>query len=304
MATLNVTPDSFSDGGEHNTTATAMKYVQTSVAAGADVIDVGGYSTRPGSAVVSPEEEADRVCNAVRNIRAGEAGDRAIDVLISVDTFRGSVAELAIREGADIINDVYAFSGDAAIEGVARDLDVPVVMMHSRGDAGQNKDYSAYKGGVMEGIERELGEKISAAVSRNASLRRWNVIVDPGVGFSKTVEDNCTILQKASDLTSRLPISSPFFASRQSTLAEAWRHSKESPHAKPMAGMPLLIGSSRKSFLGALTNQSIPRERVWATAAAVSASVQQGAEVVRVHDVAEMRDVVRVARGIWRSCRR
>jgi dihydroneopterin aldolase/2-amino-4-hydroxy-6-hydroxymethyldihydropteridine diphosphokinase/dihydropteroate synthase len=168
---------------------------------------------------------------------------------------------------------------------VARKLAVPVILMHSRGDAGSNKDYSQYKGGVLEGARIELGEKVEAIIKGKGGVRRWFVIVDPGIGFSKTVEANCALLREASSMIANTP-------------------------TNPLAGYPQLIGSSRKSFLGAILERpdadgaykgrkTQPKERGWATAATVACAIQQGASVVRVHDVQDMRDVVAVASVIW-----
>jgi dihydroneopterin aldolase/2-amino-4-hydroxy-6-hydroxymethyldihydropteridine diphosphokinase/dihydropteroate synthase len=226
----------------------------------------------------------------------------AKDVLISVDTFRREVAEAAILAGANCINDVYAFTGPEyplnqasaghllAMRRVARDLAVPVVLMHSRGDAGSNKNYNNYvqaeNVAILEGIRVELGEKVNAIVKGKNGVRRWFIMVDPGVGFSKSREHNLEILRHASLTT------------------------KASEKINALVGYPQLIGASKKSFLGAILAEPDERgtyegrtteanERGWATAAAVACAVQQGAAVVRVHDVLEMGDVVRVASALW-----
>ncbi|KAH7883070.1 Dihydropteroate synthase-like protein [Phlebopus sp. FC_14] len=296
MATLNVTPDSFSDGSVHHTLPAAIAYATTSVNSGADIIDIGGYSTRPGAAYVSAEEEIHRLVPVITAIRSHE-DEQVRDVLVSVDTFRWDVAEAAVHAGANCINDVYAFSGPdypltrtsaehlLKMREVARGLCVPVVLMHSRGDAGSNKNYDQYPGGVVEGVKVELGEKVEAIVKGKGGVRRWLVIVDPGIGFSKSVDGQLALLRSASSITA-------------------------DETGNPLAGYPQLIGSSRKSYLGAVLERpdplgtykgrkTLPTERGWATAAAVTCAVQQGASVVRVHDVLEMRDVVAVASAIW-----
>ena len=304
MATLNVTPDSFSDGSDHTTLSAALSYATTSAAAGADIVDVGGYSTRPGAAYVSPADEADRVVPVIAGIRALQPPDTAgtKNVLISVDTFRPEVARTAVLAGANCINDVHAFTGPdyppsaesaaayfADMKWTARDLAVPVILMHSRGDAGQNKDYSGY-GSVVQGVAQELGEKVEAIVRGPGGVRRWLVMVDPGIGFSKSLDGNLQVLRDASSITAN-----------ERTRDGVWN---------PLRGYPQLIGVSRKSFLGNVLSQptedgtyqgrqTTPKERGWATAAAVTSAVQQGAAVVRVHDVAELGDVVRVADSIW-----
>ena len=295
MATLNVTPDSFSDGAQHNTLPTAIAYTTAAVASGADIIDIGGYSTRPGAAYVSPEEEIRRVVPVIQAIRAHD--DAARHALLSVDTFRWEVAEQAVHAGANCINDVYAFTGptyplDVAAEahlakmrGVARELGVPVVLMHSRGNAGANKDYSAHPGGLISAIQVELGRKVDAIVRGPGGVRRWLVLVDPGIGFSKTVDDQLALMRDLSRVTAEEP-------------------------GNVLAGYPLLFGASKKSMLGAVLERpdvegtykgrkTMAQERGWATAAAVACAVQQGASVVRVHDVAEMMDVVTIASAIW-----
>ncbi|KAH9000544.1 Dihydropteroate synthase [Lactarius hatsudake] len=260
MATLNVTPDSFSDGADHVALSAALAYATSSARAGAHIVD---------------EDEIARVVPVVEGIRAiGSGTSDAGDVLVSVDTFRPHVARAAVLAGANCINDVHAFTGPdyphtssssaaaayfSGMKGTARELAVPVVLMHSRGDAGANKDYSRY-GSVVDGVIQELGEKVEAIVRGPGGVRRWLVIIDPGIGFSKSMVDGI-----------------------------------------PCADIPQLIGASRKSFLGGILSQqdesgtyegrqTTPKERGWATAAAVASAVQQGAAVVRVHDSLEMGD--------------
>jgi dihydroneopterin aldolase/2-amino-4-hydroxy-6-hydroxymethyldihydropteridine diphosphokinase/dihydropteroate synthase len=291
MAIINATPDSLY-GGVHDTIPAALALARSAIAGGASIIDIGGHSTRPGAGYVSSEEETRRVVPVVRALRA--AGDETVrSALISVDTFRVEVARAAIEAGANCINDVYAFTGPdsypletcpqtynhlQAMRELARETGVVVVLMHSRGGAAENKVYE-YSGGVMEGVETELGEKVERIVTGKGGVRRWSVIVDPGIGFSKSMEDNIQLLRHASSLT--------------------WPGSR-------LSGFPVLVGPSRKSFLGAILSQPDPetsykgrqteaKEREWATAAAIACAVQQGVEVVRVHDVLEMGDVVRVA---------
>lgn len=322
MGTLNATPDSFSDGSVNNTVPAAMKYATAAVTAGADILDVGGYSTRPNAVFVSADEEINRVVPVIQAIRsATQTAPSNIDptvstqtsrMLISVDTFRWEVAQAAIQAGANCINDVYAFTGPSypvdkageehfsKMREIARSMAVPAILMHSRGEASANKDYSAYnyaadargRGAVLEAVRVELGRKVDAAVKGKGGLRRWLVIVDPGIGFSKTLEGNLEVLRHSSsvvDPTARVGVD-------------------KSPN--PLAGYPILVGASRKSFLGAILSQqdtwgtykgreTKPVERNFATAAGVACAVQQGATVVRVHDVLEMGDVVRVTSLLW-----
>ena len=293
MATLNATPDSFSDGSTKNEVPTALEYTSCSMSAGADIVDVGGYSTRPHAKHVGTDEEIHRVVPIIKAIRS-----MVNSPLISIDTFRPKVAEAAVLAGANCINDVCGFTGPGypltelsahhflEMRKIARDLAVPVILMHSRGEASANKDYGCYRSagedkgqGVVEGVRIELGEKVDAAVRGRGGLRRWLVIVDPGVGFSKTVEGNLAVLKRASSLTAK-------------------------GGNNVLAGFPQLIGTSKKSFLGTILSGRVgsyagrtttPGERGWATAAAVSCAVQQRVAAVRVHDVDEMGDVVRVA---------
>lgn len=252
MATLNATPDSFSDGSTHNTVPTALAYAHEAARASVDIMDIGGYSTRPGAAFVSVEEEINRVVPIVQAMRSGsndspstataEEEEKETQLIrempISIDTFRWEVAEKAILAGANCINDVYAFTGPNSYpylatgsrEGdgehkettagqymqemrrIARKLAVPVVLMHSRGDAGMNKDYSAYDyvgvgdESVLEGVRVELGIKVDEIIKGKGGVRRWNVIVDPGIGFSKTVESNLELLRQGAAVTLDIPI--------------------------------------------------------------------------------------------------
>ncbi|KAJ7177942.1 Dihydropteroate synthase [Mycena filopes] len=301
MATLNTTPDSFSDGASHNTLPTALQYAQDAVAAGVGILDVGGYSTRPGAAFISPEEEISRIEPCIAAIHAAHP-----ELLISIDTFRPKVARAAISAGANCINDVYAFTGQgsypfedagdaqkcmAEMKKIAREFAVPVVLMHSRGDVGSNKDYGGYEyagpgGTVLEGVRIELGWKIDLIVKGRGGVRRWFVIADPGVGFSKSLDGNLEVLRDAAAITADMLVGSG------------------KPRRNPLVGYPQLIGASRKSFLGVILEQGTgrktePKQRSWATAAAVACAVQQGALVVRVHDLQEMVDVVHVANALW-----
>ncbi|KAI0074324.1 Dihydropteroate synthase [Panus rudis PR-1116 ss-1] len=316
MGTLNATPDSFSDGSVNNTIPAGLDYVKSAVTGGADIVDIGGYSTRPGAAFVSTEEEISRVVPMIQAIRSQSVSEedpdatvkkQARNVLISVDTFRLEVAEQAVRAGANCINDVYAFTGPEypvtekgeehlkKMRQVARDLAVPVILMHSRGEASANKDYSSWEGSVVKAVQMELGEKVDKIVKGKGGVRRWSVIVDPGIGFSKTVEGNLELLRNSASITADVLVAS-------------------SGLRNPLAGYPILIAPSRKSFLGTLLQKpdsegtyagrdTHPTERGWATAAVIACAVQQRAALVRVHDVMEMGDVVRIASALWGQLR-
>ncbi|KAG7095793.1 hypothetical protein E1B28_006493 [Marasmius oreades] len=307
MAILNVTPDSFSDGSQNNAISTALSYVQNAFDSGSDIIDIGGYSTRPGAEFVSVEEEINRVVPVVEAIR--RLPKPVGNVPISVDTFRPEVARAAIKAGANCINDVYAFTGPdyhssnligdetsreymREMKKIAREYAIPVILMHSRGDAGKNKNYDEYQYSadkpVLEAIRVELGAKVDAIVKGKGGVRRWLVVVDPGVGFSKSVEDNLETLRHASRVT-----------------IDARTDVGENRKRNPLVGYPQLIGPSRKSFLGHILstktgNLPEPNKRVWATSAAVSCAVQQRALVVRVHDPREARDVISISDALWK----
>lgn len=262
MSILNATPDSFSDGGSNPTLATALAHLDS----GADILDVGGMSTRPGAADVSPTEEVARVVPLIQAIRAHPTRGA---VPISVDTFRPDVARAAVEAGANIINDVRG-GEEPGMLAVMAELDCPVVLMHSRGAIGGSSTY--VDGDVVRGVREELEQRVDAALA--AGVKRWNIITDPGIGFAKTGGDNLILLRRMDEVLG--------------------------PGTK-LGEYPSLVGLSRKRFIGTLTGKDVASERVLGTAAAVTASIQGGARIVRVHDVEEMRDVVKVADGIYRA---
>ena len=228
MATLNVTPDSFSDGALHNTLPASIAYVRASIGAGATIVDIGGYSSRPGSTFVSTEEELSRVLPALQALRnpnilrqyeeptdpSPGITERILDTPFSVDTYRWEVAEAVLQAGANCINDVYAFTGPnyppeekeakeymTKMTALARRYAAPVVLMHSRGDASINSDYTNYAyvgngndGMFVEGIRVELGAKVEKVIKEG--VRRWLIIADPGIGFSKPLRGNLEILRE------------------------------------------------------------------------------------------------------------
>ncbi|KAK3390240.1 Dihydropteroate synthase-like protein [Podospora didyma] len=272
MAILNMTPDSFSDGGQNTQLdeSALLSTVQSFLDNGATMIDVGGQSTAPDAPEVTVEEELARVLPAVRLIRSRFASQ---PVLISVDTYRASVAEAAVAAGADIVNDVSGGSMDPAMLPTVARLGTTICLMHMRGTpATMNSlaDYPASEGGLIAGIARELVARVAAAEA--AGIRRWRIVLDPGLGFAKIGPQNVDVL----------------------------RHLDELRHWPGLQGLPWLVGSSRKSFIGRVTGVPTPKERIWGTAATVAAAVQGGADVVRVHDVREMAQVVSMADAIWR----
>lgn len=271
MSILNVTPDSFSDGGDHATTDvdTLKETIRQHVADGATIIDVGGQSSRPNASDVSVEEEIRRVLPAIEAIKSLP---EASGVAISVDTYRAAVAKAAVQAGAHIVNDISGGLLDPEMLPAVARLGCTYIMMHMRGTPAtmMSEEHCHYPDGVLATVARELGDRVSAAQA--AGIRRWRIILDPGIGFSKTTEQNLELL----------------------------RNGAFSPR---LARLPWLAGSSRKSFIGKITGVQEPRERVWGTAATVTAAVRAGAEMVRVHDVKEMVQVVRMAEAIYRVSR-
>jgi dihydropteroate synthase len=259
MGVLNVTPDSFSDGGDFNTPDAALAQARSLVEAGADILDVGGQSTRPGAVEVSLEEELNRVLPVVQAIR------QALSVPVSVDTTRAAVARAAVAAGADMINDISGAIFDPDMLPTVAQLGVPIVLMHMRGTPQTMQQMTDY-GDLIGEIGEFLQQRVEAAIASGIDPSR--IIIDPGIGFAKTWDQNLEILR-------RLP---EFQA----------------------LGCPILVGVSRKSFIGRILDQTDPKARVWGTAAACAAACAGFADILRVHDVREMRDVCRVADAIWR----
>ncbi|KAK6337748.1 trifunctional dihydropteroate synthetase [Orbilia brochopaga] len=269
MAIINLTPDSFSDGGIYNIDNIEAT-VNRAVKAGASIVDLGGMSTRPFAEDVLVTEELERVMPAIKAIRS--SSDPAVrNVTISVDTFRASVARAAVNAGADLINDISGGLHDADMISTAIELDVPIVLMHMRGTPKTMNSLADYPDGVIETVGRELEERLDAAL--NAGIKRWKIILDPGLGFAKTREHNLQILRDFGKLRAR----------------------------KALNGVPWLLGPSRKRFIGDITGVSKPDERQWGTGAAVTACVAGGADIVRVHDVDEMVKVAKMADAVWRQ---
>ncbi|KAJ5907478.1 hypothetical protein N7495_000160 [Penicillium taxi] len=270
MAILNLTPDSFSDGGTHSPSdfTKLSETVRTFIAQGATIIDIGGESTRPGSIPVGPEEEIARVVPAVKHIRTSIP--EAANIAISIDTYRASVAEAACAAGADIINDISAGLLDPDMLPTAARIGKSIILMHMRGTPQTMTTLTKYPNGVITDVAAELCERIVAA--EEAGIRRWRIILDPGLGFAKNQEEDLEILRNLSQLRAR----------------------------ESLEYFPWLMGPSRKRFIGHITGVKTPRERVWGTGATVSASVAGGADIVRVHDVHEMWQVAKVSDAIYR----
>lgn len=271
MAILNLTPDSFSDGGVHLPTdlTSLTTTIKSFIAAGASIIDIGGQTTRPGSIPSSEEEELSRVLPAIRHIRTSIP--EAAHVAISIDTFRASVAEKACAAGADIINDVSSGTLDPDMLPTMARTGKSVILMHMRGTPATMTKLTQYPNGVIKDTASELRDRVAAA--QDAGVRRWRMILDPGIGFAKNQAQDLTILRELGRLRSC---------------------------EEGLDYFPWLVGSSRKKFIGRLTGVEEARERTWGTAATVSAAVAGGADVVRVHDVREMGQVAKVADAIYR----
>jgi dihydropteroate synthase len=256
MGVVNVTPDSFSDGGLFLDPETAVRRGIELAEQGADVLDIGGESTRPGAAAVPASEEIDRVVPVIKRLAA------EVDVPISIDTRKSAVATAAIDAGASIVNDVSAARDDPAILDVVREAGAGLVLMHMLGEPGTMQRDPHYDDVVAE-VRSFLGERAATAVA--AGIERGRLCVDPGIGFGKTVEHNLTLLRDV----------------------EALR----------IEGIPLLLGPSRKSFIGRITGAEAD-DRLGGTAGAVAWLAGKRVEMIRVHDVREMRQVVQVVDAI------
>jgi dihydropteroate synthase len=272
MGILNLTPDSFSGDGLISVpgegTNRALEQAQAFVNAGVDILDVGGESTRPGSQPVSAAEEVDRVVPVIEAIVAAE-----LDVLISVDTYKAEVAEAALQAGAHWINDVWALRADPNLAKVAAHFNCPIVLMHNRIKPGsaelQERLGGRYIGidydDLIEDIKAELMSSVDIALA--SGVKNDNILLDPGIGFGKTVEQNLELLDRLGEIRA--------------------------------LGYPLLLGPSRKSFIGYTLNLP-PDQRLEGTAAAITIGIVRGTDIVRVHDALQMVRVVRMADAIVR----
>ncbi|MBN1547345.1 MAG: dihydropteroate synthase [Syntrophaceae bacterium] len=261
MGIINVTPDSFSDGGQYYSTQSAIDQARKLEAEGADFLDVGGESSRPGSDFVSLQEEMDRVIPVLKGL-AGK-----VKIPISVDTIKSEVAEAAIAEGAEIINDISAMTFDARMASVIAKNKAAVVLMHMRGLPKTMQEGPIIYGDLMGSIIGYLAQQIKMA--RTGGIRSESIILDPGIGFGKTVDNNLKIINCLSELK--------------------------------IFGMPILTGVSRKSFTGTITGTTIPAERSEGTAAAITATILNGSHIVRVHDVAAAKKIAAMADAIIRN---
>jgi dihydroneopterin aldolase/2-amino-4-hydroxy-6-hydroxymethyldihydropteridine diphosphokinase/dihydropteroate synthase len=272
MGILNATPDSFSDGGKHCDIDAATAAAWRMKEEGADIIDIGGMSTRPGADDTFPEEEEiRRVVPIITKLR--ESG---FDLPISIDTFRASVAEAAVKAGADLINDISGGSRDPNMLKVMADCNVPVCLMHMRGDAQtmMSQENTTYENDdVVDDVSHVLHVLVQKAIA--AGVHRWNIIVDPGVGFAKTPGQDFELLRHLGDMSQG-----------QDSL---------------LRGLPSLVGISRKKFIGNITGVTEAEKRTFGTAGAVAACVAGGANIIRVHDVRPMWEVIKVCDTVWKK---
>ncbi|MEG4632777.1 dihydropteroate synthase [Microcoleus sp. AR_TQ3_B6] len=263
MGVLNVTPDSFSDGGDYYTIESALAQAENMVKSGVDIIDIGGQSTRPGAAEISSSEEIDRVIPVVQILR--QKAEIFGSVPISVDTTRAQVAKAAVEAGADIINDISGATFDSAMLSTVAQLKVPIILMHIRGTPQTMQKLTDYRdliGEIREFLESRIAEAVAAGIDKS------HIILDPGIGFAKTYSQNLEILQQLAKFRG--------------------------------LDCPILVGVSRKSFIGHILNQPLAKQRIWGTAAACTGAIANSADILRVHDVTEMHDVCLVADAIFR----
>lgn len=251
MGILNVTPDSFSDGGKYNQVDVALKHAEQMVNDGADIIDIGGESTRPGYVRISVEEEIERVLPVI------EAIAKNLDVAISIDTYKSRVAREAIKAGAHIINDIWGAKADPDMANVAADLQVPIILMH-------NREGNQYESFIRDALN-DLYESI--AIVKKAGVKDENIILDPGIGFGKSVENNLEMMRNLDKLVS--------------------------------LGYPVLLATSRKSTIGHVLDLPTS-ERLEGTLATNCFGIQQGCQLVRVHDVKEMTRAAKMMDALMR----
>ena len=258
MGIVNVTPDSFSDGGHHQGVSAALSHCEQLLKDGADILDIGGESTRPGSPAVTLDEELMRVIPVVREAVR-------LNVPVSVDTYKPEVMQAVLDLGADIVNDIWALRQGRSVEVVARHPRCGVCLMHMHRDP-QTMQMEPMDGDVLQQVAGFLQERVLTL--RRSGVADGRVVLDPGIGFGKTVQQNFALLARQADLLA--------------------------------LGFPLLAGWSRKSSLGAVTGRTEPFERVSASVAAALLAVDRGALVVRVHDVRETADAI----NVWTAVRK
>ncbi|MFD1261261.1 dihydropteroate synthase [Entomomonas asaccharolytica] len=255
MGILNVTPDSFSDGGTHNNLVAALTHAEAMIQAGASIIDVGGESTRPNAAIVSVQEELDRVAPAV------EAINKEFDVVISVDTSTPQVITESARLGAGIINDVRSLQREGALE-AAKQTGLPVCIMHMRGEPRDMQQQTQYDDLLVE-VKDFLRER--SMICQQAGISKEKIIIDPGFGFAKTLQQNLLLFRHMEQLLT--------------------------------LGHPMLVGVSRKSMIGGVLGKEVT-ERLYGSLALAALAITKGAHILRVHDVAETVDIVKMISAV------
>ena len=260
MAVLNVTPDSFSDGGSYNSVDVAVEKAMEMIAQGADIIDIGGESTRPGSKPVSFEEELNRTVPVIKALR------KVSEVPISIDTTKSEVALKALKAGADIINDISGFKIDPNMKNVAAETGAGSMLMHMRGTP-QTMQNDLHYDDLFGEIKSYFDDIITDL--EKSGISRDTLMIDPGIGFSKNVEQN---LQLINHLDQFLDFN-----------------------------VPILLGTSRKSFIGKVLDIENPSDRVWGTAASIAIGICRGASVVRVHDISQMAQIAKLSDAILNS---
>jgi dihydropteroate synthase len=263
MGVLNVTPDSFSDGGRFETVTAAIDRTIQMVATGVDIIDIGGESTKPGATPVDEATELARVIPVIERIRQHPDTQ---SIPISIDTTKATVARSAIETGADIVNDVSGGQFDDRMFATVAQLGTPYIMMHMRGTPttmGQMTDYDDVVGEILAFFETQIDRAVASGIDRS------NIIIDPGIGFAKQYQQGIELIRQLDRFQ--------------------------------VLDLPLLVGVSRKSFIGKILDQPDPQQRLWGTAAACCAAIAKGVDILRVHDVAEMTDVSRVADVMFRN---
>ena len=252
MGILNLTPDSFSDGGEFNSIENALRQVEKLIKEGVDIIDIGGESTRPNHTPVTEEEEIRRVIPIIKAIR------EKYDIPLSIDTYKGKVAEEAIKAGVNLINDVWGLKKDSYMAKVAGKYNIPCCIMHNREDSNYNDD-------IINVMKKDLKQSIDLAIENG--LSKENIILDPGIGFAKSYEDNLDVLNRLEELRD--------------------------------LGYPILLGTSRKSVIGNTLNLP-PKERLEGTLATRALGIVKGCDFIRVHDVLENKRVAIMTDAIVR----
>jgi dihydropteroate synthase len=260
MGILNVTPDSFSDGGEFESLDLAVKQAQVLVNAGVDILDIGGQSSRPGAIEVSVTEELDRVIPVIKAIRT------ILEIPISIDTTRAAVAQASLIVGADVVNDVSGGQDEPEILTVAAQAQAPIILMHRRGRPKTMQTMTEYEdlmGELLTFFQAQI------AIAMQAGIPQHHIAIDPGIGFAKTTIQNIEILQNLMQFQG--------------------------------LGCPILIGTSRKRFIGEILNQPDAKARIWGTAATCCYAIAQGVDIVRVHDGQEMVETCRMADVLWRG---